>query len=118
MLNEVTDRDVWLTDLSSKKFYYRQSVDFFPMDWSEGMALLLSTGRFQAGPARSPTARSRPSSAARLVLQLTSSRSMRHTVATSYRYTGCDGAVTVYFERWGCGSAPSGSCTTKTWSPP
>jgi hypothetical protein len=24
--------------------------------------------------------------------------------------TGCDGAVTVYYERWGCGQVQSGSC--------
>ena len=42
VLDRVDDQFVWLVDLSNRKFYYRQSVHFFPLEWTEGTALLLS----------------------------------------------------------------------------
>jgi hypothetical protein len=109
VLGEVDNRDVWLVDLSSRKFYYNQSVDFFPMEWPEGTALLLSD-------------RPIPSSSGGLSDAVLASvtggagwacNSLLQEEAVFYCdgwFTGCDGAVTVYYERWGCGSAPTGSC--------
>lgn len=113
LLNEVTDQDVWLTDLSSKKFYYRQSIDFFPVDWSEGTALLLST--------RPISSQSGTLSDATLASLAGGAGYACNTLIQEYAtggcdgslYTGCDGAVIVYWERWDCGSAPSGSCSTQ-----
>ena len=112
LLNEVTDQDVWLTDLSSKKFYYRQSIDFFPMDWPEGTALLLSTRPISSQPgalsdATLATIAGGAGYACNSLIQEYA------TYGCDNSYTGCDGSVTVYFERWGCGSAPSGSCSTQ-----
>jgi hypothetical protein len=112
LLNEVTDQDVWLTDLSSKKFYYRQNIDFFPMDWSEGTALLLSTRPISSRPgvlsdATLATLAGGAGYACNSLMQEYA------TYGCDDSYTGCNGSVTVYFERWGCGSAPSGSCSTQ-----
>lgn len=60
VLGEIDDRNVRLIDLSSNKFYYPQSVHFFPEDWSAGTALLLSNrpiaGRFTDLPDTALTA--------------------------------------------------------------
>ena len=42
-LDRIDDKYVWLIDLSGNNFYYRVSVDFFDMDWPDGIALVLST---------------------------------------------------------------------------
>lgn len=41
VLDCVDGREVRLIDLSKDRFYYRTSVDFFPLEWSQGAALLL-----------------------------------------------------------------------------
>jgi Tfp pilus assembly protein PilP len=113
VLDGVDDREVWLTDLASRKFHYSQSVDFFPMDWSEGVALLLSdrpiSGSFTA----------LPDGVLGSILG-GAGWSCNQLLQESYVYycdeywIGCSGSVDVYFERWGCGSAPSGSCSEST----
>ncbi|MCX5647032.1 MAG: cysteine peptidase family C39 domain-containing protein [Phycisphaerae bacterium] len=112
LLNEVTDHDVWLTDLSSRKFLYRQSVDFFPMDWSEGTALLLSTRPLpgQPGALSDATLATIAGGAGYACNTLLQEYEVYYCIDEYPRFAGCDGAVTVYFERWGCGPAQSGSC--------
>jgi hypothetical protein len=110
VLDAVDGREVWLTDLSSRKFHYSQSVDFFPMDWSEGVALLLSdrpiSGSFTTLPdGVLGTVLGAAGYACNQLLQ---------DAAVYYcdeYFTGCSGSVDVYFERWGCGPASSGSCS-------
>ncbi len=113
VLDQVDDRDVWLTDVSSRKFHYRQSVDFFPMEWPEGVALLLSdrpiSGTFTTLP---------DGKLGDVVGGY--GWSCNQLIQESYVYyceeyfTGCSGSVTVYFERWGCGQTPTGSCSEET----
>jgi hypothetical protein len=42
VVDRIDDRYVWITDLSSAKFYYRTEISFFDMDWPNGTALLVS----------------------------------------------------------------------------
>ena len=109
VLSEVDDRDVWLIDLSNKKFHYSQSVDFFPMEWPEGTALLLSDR-----PIPSQSAELSDSALATLVggvgwacNELIQDEFVAYCESL---VTGCDGALSVYYERWGCGQVQSGSC--------
>jgi hypothetical protein len=110
VLDAVDDREVWLTDLSSRKFHYNQGVDFFPMEWSEGVALLLSD-RPISGPFTALADNELGS-----ILGGTG-YACNQLLQDSYVYycdeyfMGCSGSVNVYFERWGCGPAPSGSCS-------
>jgi hypothetical protein len=112
VLHGVDDRDVWVTDLSSRKFFYHQSVDFFPMDWSEGTALLLSDRPIPsqsnelADTAVASIAGGTGYACNQLVQEF-----MEFFCDNSV--LGCDGAVIVYYERWGCGQAPSGSCSNQ-----
>ena len=109
VLSEVDDRDVWLIDLSNKKFYYRQSVDFFPMEWPEGIALLLSDR-----PIPSQSAELSDSVLATIIGGIGwACNELLQEEAVYYcdgYVTGCDGAVSIYYERWGCGPVQKGSC--------
>jgi len=109
VLSEVDDRDVWLIDLSSKKFYYRQSVDFFPMEWPEGIALLLSDRPIpnQSGQLSDAVLATVTGGAGWTCTELIQDEAVFYCDGW---VTGCDGAVSVYYERWGCESAQSGSC--------
>jgi hypothetical protein len=110
VLNQADDRYVWLIDLSNKKFYYRQSVDFFPMEWSEGTALLLSDRPIsgpsnELGDAKLKDILGGDGWACNDLLQ---------NEDWSYCFwaiRGCGGYYTYYYERWGCGPALSGSCS-------
>jgi hypothetical protein len=42
VLGDIDDRYVSSIDLANNKFYYRTNVSFFGMDWTEGIALLIS----------------------------------------------------------------------------
>jgi hypothetical protein len=111
VLNGVDDRDVWLIDLSSKKFYYRQSIDFFPMDWPEGTALLLSDRPIpgQSGELSDAALAGIAGGAYYACNTLWQTNLVIPCIDDPFG-TGCDGALSVYFERWICGSAASGSC--------
>ncbi|MGD0784485.1 MAG: cysteine peptidase family C39 domain-containing protein [Sedimentisphaerales bacterium] len=41
-LDAIDDKYVWTVDLSSNKFYYHTDINFFDMDWTDGIALLIS----------------------------------------------------------------------------
>ncbi len=109
VLDGVDDRDVWLIDLSSRKFYYRRSVDFFSMDWPEGTALLLSNR---------PIANQSAELSDAVLADITGGDGWECNSLIQEEYVGycdqgvygCSGAVTVYYERWGCGSSWTGAC--------
>ncbi|MCL5282692.1 MAG: cysteine peptidase family C39 domain-containing protein [Planctomycetes bacterium] len=110
VLDAVDDREVWITDLASRKFHYSQSVDFFPMDWSEGVALLLSdrpiSGSFTTLPdAQLASVLGGAYYACNQLLQES------YVIYCDEYVTGCSGSVDVVYERWGCGPASSGSCS-------
>ncbi len=42
VVDRIDDRYVWITDLSSAKFYDRTEISFFDMDWPNGTALIVS----------------------------------------------------------------------------
>jgi hypothetical protein len=112
VLNGVDGRDVWLVDVSSRNFFYRQSADFFPMDWSEGTALLLSDRPIPTPSAELPDA-VLANVAGGAGWECNTLLQEEDVGYCSEMVDGCSGAVTVYFERWGCGWASSGSCTNQ-----
>ena len=110
VLDQADEQYVWLVDLSNSNFYYRRKVDLFPLEWSEGTALLLSdrpiSGRFTDIPDGVSTA-----IAGSTGWTCTRLLQSQYVVYCRYLSGACAGAVTVYFERWGCESATSGTCT-------
>lgn len=111
VLGDIDDRYVFSIDLAKDKFYYRTDVGFFGMDWTEGIALLISdnpiAGKFvdiDYGELRTIIGGSGYSCTNLL---------QEYDVSFCSYFGGeCGGYYEVYWERWGCEAAPSGSCSS------
>jgi hypothetical protein len=105
VLDGVDDRSVRLIDLSSNKFYYPQSVHFFPDDWSQGTALLLSnrpiSGQFTDLADNVQTTLLGGYWTCTRLYQKEDVVPCQYYCGTWYEY---------YYERYVCESAPAGSC--------
>lgn len=109
VLDRVDERFVWLVDLSSKMFYYRQNVHLFPMNWSAGTALLISD---------QPLSSRLPALSDADAKEIAAGYWTCNTRYQEFYYTGCDvewyvtcdGVFRYYYERWICGSVDSGTC--------
>ena len=105
VLGGIDDRNVRLIDLSSNKFYYPQSVHFFPADWSEGTALLLSdkpiSGRFTDLPDTALTA---------IVGGYWTCTRLYQQEDIVNCASACPSIYQYYHERYTCETAPVGSC--------
>jgi hypothetical protein len=109
VLSSADDRDVWLVDLSSRKFFYRRSADLFGLDWPAGTALLVADRPLGASGVELSDA---------VLAEITGGagwdcNTLLQEEWVSYcggPFTGCDSGIVILYERWGCGSAPSGSC--------
>jgi len=114
VLEAIDDKYVWTIDLANDKFYYRTDKDFFGMDWTEGVALLVSN---------------RPISQDANLVELTGDDLANIVGGAGYSCTNllqeynvifcsepipgeCVGTYQEYYERWGCKTAPSGSCSS------
>ena len=42
VLEHIDNEYVWIIDMDDNKFYYRTKLDLFDLDWSEGIALIIS----------------------------------------------------------------------------
>lgn len=112
VLAEVDSRYVWLVDLARDKFYYRQSLESFPAQWSQGTAVLLSD-RPISGPfldlddAACARIRGSTNWTCTQLLQ-------RQAVESCTMVSGeCQGTYTYYWERYGCEPAASGTCVNQ-----
>lgn len=114
VLQGVEGRNVWLADVSSRKFFYHKSVDSFPLDWPEGTALLVSDRPIpgQATELSDATAQGITGGAYYACNVLLQEQGM---AMCDGPFIGCDSTCVYYYERWGCGSASSGSCTYSTY---
>lgn len=105
---------IWLTDLASSKFHYRKPLDFFDMDWTEGVALIVSTSTIHISGDFSDISVADQ----RMILgasgyQCTNLIQEEDVIYCSQPVQGiCEGYYEFYYERWGCESAESGSCST------
>ena len=112
LLDRVDDRYVWLIDLTNDEFYYRQSVDFFPMEWSQGVALLLSDQ-----PVTAALSDIDDGTLGTLVgadgWDCTRVIQDEHWYYCDYLPGGCEGTYRYHWLRYGCEPAASGTCTTK-----
>jgi len=113
VLADIDREYVWCIDLANDKFYYRTDIDFFGMDWTEGTALLVSNqpikGNFTEidddqlgsiiGAAGYTCTR---------VLQT------YNVIFCDDLFGMCGGKYQVYFTRYGCEAAASGSCSGRS----
>jgi hypothetical protein len=114
VLDQIDGRYAWIVDLSSGNFYSRRDKAFLAGDWTDGIALLVSDQPVKGQFADVPDA-------------------ILYTVAGGEGYSctallqsedivpcedgggdSCYGYFQWYFERWGCETAPSGSCTLES----
>jgi hypothetical protein len=103
---------VWTVDLASDKFYYRTAVDFFGMDWTEGTALLVSR---QAIPIQGNYTEIDDEQLACIVgaLGYSCTRLLQdHYIVYCSYVGGCIGWYEIHYQRWGCQTAASGSCSS------
>lgn len=111
VLDHIDDQYVWLVDLASNNFYYRKDINFFGMDWTDGNALLISDKPIQINgnftEISDAQLRSIIGAAGYSCTRLFQEYDV---VFCSYIFGECGGYYEEYFERWGCETAPSGSC--------
>ncbi|MBW7991213.1 MAG: hypothetical protein FVQ84_14515 [Planctomycetes bacterium] len=115
VLGDIDDRYVSSIDLTNTKFFYRTAVAYFGMDWTEGTALLTSTQPIEIQGSFTEIADNQ------LHNIIGGSGYSCTDLIQEYDVSYCDevggecyGDYTVWFERWGCESAPSGSCSTSS----
>lgn len=107
VLGSIDERHVRVIDLSNDKFYYRHSVDFFPLEWTDGIALLVSRrsigGRFTNLNDTTLT-----------MITGTSGYLCTNEIQKSHIYycpDQCDGYLYMYAQRFSCAPAETGTCT-------
>ena len=113
VLEGIDNQYAWSVDLSKDKFYYRTDLNFLDMDWSEGTALLISDRPIRLQGNSSEITDNYLSSIiggsgymCSVVLQ-----DGYHILCEKPSPGICLGYYRIYFPRWGCAAAQSGSCT-------
>jgi hypothetical protein len=111
IVDRVDDRYVWITYLSSTKFYGRTEISFFDMDWPNGTALLVSKQPIQGDFNEISSDRltdiigGSGYSCTKLLQQ--------YDVIFCSEVGGlCGGKYYEYYLRYGCQAAESGSCSS------
>ncbi len=106
----IDNEDVWVVDLAANKFYYRTDINFFPMDWTDGTALLISdqpiTGQFTEIDDNELITITGGGYQCNNVLQTP------HSIGCDYVGGLCGGNAYVFWLIKGCETSPNGSCTT------
>ncbi|MGA2916361.1 MAG: cysteine peptidase family C39 domain-containing protein [Sedimentisphaerales bacterium] len=110
VLETIDDKYVWTIDLASNRFYYRTDIDFFPMDWAEGAALLISNNVIK-GEFTEIDESELSNITGASGYQCNVLRQTYNVIFCDYVGGECGGNCTVFYERWGCGVAESGSCS-------
>jgi hypothetical protein len=109
VVDRIDDQYVWITDLSSAKFYDRTEISFFDMDWPNGTALIVSKQPIQGDFNEISSGQladiigGSGYSCTKLLQQ--------YDVIFCSRVGGlCGGKYYEYYTRYGCEAAGSGSC--------
>ncbi|MHC4396536.1 MAG: cysteine peptidase family C39 domain-containing protein [Planctomycetota bacterium] len=109
VLESIDNGYVRIIDLSNDKFYYRTDIDFFSMDWTAGTALLLSNESIEGEFAEFPENElgNIVGASGYTCTKLLQDQSY---IPCDYIQYECGGVVIVFWQRWGCEAAESGSC--------
>lgn len=108
----IDDNYVWTIDLAGNEFYYRNDIDFFGMDWTEGTALLVSNQPIDLdGNFTDIDDTELHNIVGAEGYSCTQCYQTRYTVKCADPVGGiCGGYYRIYRERWGCESAAGGNC--------
>jgi hypothetical protein len=104
---------VWCIDLASDKFFYRTDIDFFGMEWTEGTALLVSNQPIQIEGGFTEVNDGQLNSIVGGAGYTCTRLLQNYNVVfcTQLAPGLCVGYYQEYYTRYGCETAPSGSCT-------
>jgi hypothetical protein len=111
VVDRIDAQYVWVTDLSSAKFYDRTEISFFDMDWPNGTALLVSKQPIQGdfneiGSDRLSDIIGSGYACTKLLQQY-------NVIFCSYVDGLCGGKYYEYYTRYGCATADGdGSCSS------
>jgi hypothetical protein len=112
VLDRIDDKYIWTIDLANRKFFYHTDISFFGMDWCEGQALLISNQPIQSGDnlveIDDGQLKDIVGAAGYSCTQLLQSYNV---IYCNLLGGVCEGLYTVFFTRYGCQAAASGSCT-------
>jgi hypothetical protein len=111
-LESIDGEYVHIVDLTSRKFYYRIDASFLDMAWSTGIALVISNCATEGNLRDLDDNELNNITGA--VEGYTCTRLIQNYNVVFCQLIGdfCAGYYTVYWERWGCEAAESGSCST------
>jgi len=109
VLESIDNSYVRIVDLSNDKFYYRTDINFFGMDWSAGVVLLLSNEAIAGDFTDIPDSELDGFIGAS---GYTCTKLLQEWGWLYCDYIGgiCAGLIVEYYVRYGCEGAESGSC--------
>jgi len=113
VLESIDGDYVRIIDLANNKFYYRTNINFFGMDWPEGVALIISNQSIGGEFTDIDESELHNFVGAS---GYTCTRLLQEYNVDYCGYAGgeCLGYYVVFYERWGCEPAEEGSCSS-TW---
>ena len=117
VLAGIDNEYVWCIDLASDKFYYHTELDFFGMDWTEGVALLVSNQPIQIEGGKFTEINDGQLNDIIGGAGYTCTRLLQsyNVIFCSEPLPGwCGGLYQEYYTRYGCEAAPSGSCSGRS----
>jgi hypothetical protein len=115
VLESIDSEYVRLIDLASRKFYYRIDISFFDMDWTTGVALIISDNAIK-GNLQDLNDNELNNIVGASGYTCTRLLQEYHIIYCEFVGGECLGYYTIYWQRYGCEAAESGSCSTN-WYP-
>jgi hypothetical protein len=115
VLGGIDNENVWTIDLAENRFYYPTDISFFDMDWTEGTVLLISNQPIQLHGNFTDINDVQLNSIIGGA-GYTCTRLLQDYFVIFCTEVGelCMDYYEVHFTRYGCESASSGSCSTRT----
>jgi len=113
VVDTIDSEYVWTVNLASNKLFYRTDIDFFGMDWTGGTALLISNQPIQIQGEFTEIANAQLESIIGAAgYSCTRLLQTYNVIYCSYVLGECMGYYYVFFTRYGCEAAESGSCSS------
>ncbi|MHC4456497.1 MAG: cysteine peptidase family C39 domain-containing protein [Planctomycetota bacterium] len=116
VLEGVDNEYVWIIDLAKDEFYYRTDINFFGMDWTEGIALLISGQPIELQDNFAEIDDTQLQSITGSVLKYykcTRLLQEYNVIYCTYIAGECLGMYQEFQERYGCEPAQNGSCNNR-----
>jgi hypothetical protein len=110
ILESINNGYVRIIDFTKRSFYYRTDINFFDMDWPDGTALLISNNPI-AGKFTDIDDKQLAGLRGYTFYDCNVLRQDYNVIYCTYIAGMCQGDYRVFYERWGCGVAESGSCS-------